>query len=576
MIERILTVVLSCLAAAALAIAPLSPRSANASGVYITTVSAPPTVASGTSPTQFFTGDLTGTVAHLHNITGAVTLGHPINGYMQTVETSGEIEGCNNTSGHNQLTSRNGGRTGVACRYYKLWQYGQGDFTATECFGNVFSTLSGATSYLAGPEVGCVGGQLGAFSSGSYVEFLGDLDINDNNYDIGSAIEVGNINRTVAIEAEGANHVFHIHQSIGTAPVDSDMRTTGPLTMGIDYSSANLSFYRLAGYSITAGGSGYATGDILKVSGGTTGTPAGTPTVFTVSSVSSGAITGLTVTNTGIYNAPPVNQTSYYRALTITTSGPGAGAAISGQYDKDVAWVLPTAGGCIKPAISKGQPYSLLGGIYSEICDRPGGVLLGGGPGNSITAATGANNVVLGSRNLAAGASNSLVHGDGASDEASQNCDTFASGSFAKQGDAQTRRCLYRATVSTSAATRLTSSNAVASTNTSWAIFANEELHLHIRATAVDVITGDRAIWRSGEGSIYRGSHGAVGAYAGDFFSATPPDPVLSTPAGMTALFIVSANTTANDISVSFTRPAGNTDTWRVLATLDGDEILTR
>jgi hypothetical protein len=73
-------------------------------------------------------------------------------------------------------------------------------------------------------------------------------------------------------------------------------------------------------YSITAGGTGYAVNDTVTVVGGVYGS---TPQVYTVSSVSSGAVTGLTVYSQGSYTTQPINPVS------TTTSGSGSGLTLT-------------------------------------------------------------------------------------------------------------------------------------------------------------------------------------------------------------------------------------------------------
>jgi hypothetical protein len=70
--------------------------------------------------------------------------------------------------------------------------------------------------------------------------------------------------------------------------------------------------------TIATGGSGYAVNDTVTVLGGVYGT---SPATYTVSTVSSGAVTGLTKTNAGSYTSQPLNNAS--------TSSSGAGTGLT-------------------------------------------------------------------------------------------------------------------------------------------------------------------------------------------------------------------------------------------------------
>jgi hypothetical protein len=69
--------------------------------------------------------------------------------------------------------------------------------------------------------------------------------------------------------------------------------------------------------TIAAGGTGYAVNDTVTVLGGVYGT---TPATYTVSTVSAGVVTGLTLTNAGSYTSQPSNDAS--------TSSSGAGTGL--------------------------------------------------------------------------------------------------------------------------------------------------------------------------------------------------------------------------------------------------------
>ena len=72
--------------------------------------------------------------------------------------------------------------------------------------------------------------------------------------------------------------------------------------------------------SIVSGGTGYAVNDQVTVVGGVYGS---TPQVYTVSSVTSGVVTGLTVYSQGSYTTQPINNVS------TTTTGSGTGLTLT-------------------------------------------------------------------------------------------------------------------------------------------------------------------------------------------------------------------------------------------------------
>ena len=69
--------------------------------------------------------------------------------------------------------------------------------------------------------------------------------------------------------------------------------------------------------TIAAGGTGYAVNDTVTVLGGVYGT---TPATYTVATVSTGVVTGLTLTNAGNYTSQPTND--------VSTSSSGAGTGL--------------------------------------------------------------------------------------------------------------------------------------------------------------------------------------------------------------------------------------------------------
>ena len=80
---------------------------------------------------------------------------------------------------------------------------------------------------------------------------------------------------------------------------------------------------KVASVAVAAGGSGHAVGDVLTIAN-SFGT--GTNATFTVASVNSGAVTGLTITNDGAYTALASGVTGI---ATQSTTGSGSGATFN-------------------------------------------------------------------------------------------------------------------------------------------------------------------------------------------------------------------------------------------------------
>lgn len=85
--------------------------------------------------------------------------------------------------------------------------------------------------------------------------------------------------------------------------------------------------------TVSAGGSGYAVGNVLTISGGTSTTAA----TVTVATVSSGAVLTVTISNAGAYTAVPTNPAA-------TTGGAGSGATFTLSFGINNAFTITQAG----------------------------------------------------------------------------------------------------------------------------------------------------------------------------------------------------------------------------------------
>ena len=116
------------------------------------------------------------------------------------------------------------------------------------------------------------------------------------------------------------------------------------------------------GTNVTNGGSGYAVGDTIQFSSGTVQTnplaPASQqnqPTVFNVTSVSSGAVTGLAVANPGYYAATVASGAQVPSSNTTTTSGAGTGCLITvntiNGWSATSPFVITLGSGYVTPVV---------------------------------------------------------------------------------------------------------------------------------------------------------------------------------------------------------------------------------
>lgn len=129
-----------------------------------------------------FNGDISGIqIAMEHWVSGAATLGQPATGYEIDPETSPIYINAFNTSGHNQSTSGNDGRTGSAMLHLKYHHDGQGDYGGIFVNGLVSGSKPGATSFLASPAGAVIYGQVFAAASSAYLNII-ELNSVDNGF----------------------------------------------------------------------------------------------------------------------------------------------------------------------------------------------------------------------------------------------------------------------------------------------------------------------------------------------------------------------------------------------------------
>lgn len=206
---------------------------------YLT--SAPSALGSENSILTAFNGDWTRSPFPVeHYITGAATLGQPTSGYLYTPEAYPHYTYLFNTSGYNNSTSSNIGRTAAVAYRTRVYQAGQGDAVAFNASAFVSSTLAGSTSFLANPAIVLFNGDMQAGVAGAYLN-AGEMNLQDVGFDVAGIGWVVNLNRTVNTGAKSAWWSGIRLQSTGSAAVDTFWSVSGPARFGLDLSFGDFS-----------------------------------------------------------------------------------------------------------------------------------------------------------------------------------------------------------------------------------------------------------------------------------------------------------------------------------------------
>lgn len=219
----------------------------NRRGPYVSQVtSAPSTTNALTSVQTAFNGDYTKAQFLVeHRITGAATLGQPASGYRYVPEAYPFVGYLYNTSGWNQSTSVNDGRTGAAFFRIKVDNYGQGDAAAYNASVFVSGARSGATSFLANPAGSIVNGDISAGQAGVYLNPF-EVALSDGGYDVSGVGWVVNTTRTVATAALGVIWAAYLSQSKGAEAIDAHFAGSGKATIGVDFAASTFGTDKVA------------------------------------------------------------------------------------------------------------------------------------------------------------------------------------------------------------------------------------------------------------------------------------------------------------------------------------------
>ena len=174
-----------------------------------------------------------------HRITGASTLGNPTTGYTYTPEAFATYTAFKNSSGHNQSTSGNDGRTGAVAHFTTVHQAGQGDAFCYVGRAWVNSTKAGSTDFLANPAGVLFAGDVSAGIAGAYMNPV-EINCIDNGYDAAGCGAVFNMSRTNNTKAKKVLWNGVRVQSVGTKPIDSGYFLSGYADAGLDFTRATF------------------------------------------------------------------------------------------------------------------------------------------------------------------------------------------------------------------------------------------------------------------------------------------------------------------------------------------------
>lgn len=174
-----------------------------------------------------------------HKITGATTLGQPASGYLYRPEAYPHYTFMYNSSGWNQSTSADDGRT-AACAYKtSVHQVGLGDAV---CYnGSVYITglKTGSTSFLANSAGVLFNGDVFGGADGVHLNAV-EVNAEDNGYDVATNMMVVNLYRT---NDTGAKDVWWNAvriQSKGAKAIESAFHLNGKALWGMDFTLATI------------------------------------------------------------------------------------------------------------------------------------------------------------------------------------------------------------------------------------------------------------------------------------------------------------------------------------------------
>ena len=204
---------------------------------------APSSIGNWDSPETAFNGDLTHMQrATEHRISGATTLGQPATGYEIKREAGATFDYAYVASdaGHNQSTSTNDGRTGAVPWGRQLFHAGNGDAFLDWASAIATGTKVGSTIFLANPAISRLAGQMLGGADSVFLQGIGDLNFEDQGYDVAAQGVTFNFIRTNDTGAKGADWTALRLQSIGSKAINAWGAFVGKANIGFDFTKSDF------------------------------------------------------------------------------------------------------------------------------------------------------------------------------------------------------------------------------------------------------------------------------------------------------------------------------------------------
>lgn len=167
-----------------------------------------------------------------HRITGADTLGQPTTGYAMVRGASANYTFFINSSGHNQGTADNEGRTGVAANFVTLNNNGQGDAFAYYATAIASGVKTGATNFLANSAAVLFAGTTLGGANGVYLNPR-EINLEDMGFAVAAIGDVVNLKRTNATATLGQYWAGYRVQNKGTVAYDDAFISIGKAKRGL-------------------------------------------------------------------------------------------------------------------------------------------------------------------------------------------------------------------------------------------------------------------------------------------------------------------------------------------------------
>lgn len=178
-----------------------------------------------------------------HRVSGAATLGQPATGYVYTPEAYPfyGMMFVDSSTGWNQGTATNVGRTAVCFARVDVKHYGNGDAVCWNATAFVAGNKAGATHFLAQPAGVLFNGDMSCGSNYVYMNPR-ELHLSDNGYDVAAIGDVVNMNRTNGTGGQSCWWAGYRAQSVGTIAVNCIFSATGKFNSGFDLAMSFLDF----------------------------------------------------------------------------------------------------------------------------------------------------------------------------------------------------------------------------------------------------------------------------------------------------------------------------------------------